>query len=101
MYDNPGNKMIKRKKSRCIDSKIRKIAQKYGKDGKSASQFFKSFVDDLIHIFSDTTKQLHQLYEEMTKIHHTLKFTMEHTSPNNEPDCDRCDCERKIQYRSH
>ena len=36
--------------ARRIDSEIRKIAHKYGKDVKSAFQVFKRFLDDLIHI---------------------------------------------------
>ena len=45
--------------ARCVDSKIRRIAQKYGKDENSTFQVFKRFLDDLIHKFNGTTKQLH------------------------------------------
>ena len=31
----------------------------------------------------------------MNKIHPTLKFTLNHTTPENEADCDNCDCESK------
>ena len=62
---------------------------------KSAFQLFKRFLDNLFQIFNGTSKQLHQLYEEINKIHQTLKFTMEHTSPKNLPEEDRCNCERK------
>ena len=39
---------------RRIDSGIRKKPQKYGKDGNSALQLFKRFMDDLIHIPNST-----------------------------------------------
>ena len=35
------------------------------------------------------------MYDEINQIHPTLKFTMEHTSSENEPEEDRCDCEIK------
>ena len=81
--------------ARRIDSEIRKLAQKYGENGASALQLFKRFLDDLIQIFKGTSKQLHKMYEEINQIHPTLKFTMEHTTPEHEPEEDRCDCERK------
>ena len=78
-----------------IDLKIRNLAKKYDKNGNSSLQLFKRFLDDLIQIFRGTTKELHQLYEEINNIHPTLKFTMEHTTPKNELEEDRCNCERK------
>ena len=54
----------------------------------------KRFLDDLFQIFTGTTKELHQLYDEINKIHPTLKFTMVHTTIENEPEEDRCDCEK-------
>ena len=40
-------------------------------------------------------KQLHKIYEEINNIHPTLKFTIEHTSIENEPLEDKCDCQPK------
>ena len=68
---------------------------KYGKNGKSVFKILKRFLDDLFQVFNGTTKQLHQIYEEINSIHPTLKFTMEHTSIENEPQEDRCACEEK------
>ena len=65
------------------------------KNNKSAFIIFKRFLDDLFQIFLGTTKQLHDLYKEINKIHPTLKFTMIHTSVENEAEEDKCDC----QYR--
>ena len=81
--------------ARRIDDKIEALGYKYGHEGKSAFLLLKRFLDDLIKIFVGTTKQLHQLFEEMNKIHPTLKFTLNHTSPDNEAEEDRCQCEIK------
>ena len=81
--------------ARRIDNKIKELGEKYGTDGKSAFLIFKRFLDDLFKIFRGTSKQLHELFIEMNKIHPTLKFTMEHTTPENEKDEDKCDCPKK------
>ena len=52
-------------------------------------------MDDLFQVFNGTTRQLHQIYEEINSLHPTLKFTMEHTSIENEPQEDGCACEEK------
>ena len=79
--------------ARRIDEKIEAIGYKYGKDGKSAFLLLKRFLDDLIKIFVGTTKQLHMIFEEMNQIHPSLKFTINHTSPDNEAEEDKCQCE--------
>ena len=68
---------------------------KYGSNGKQAWLLLNIFLDDLIKIFVGTTKQLHNLFNEMNEIHPTLKFTLNHTTPKEEPIEDRCDCEPK------
>ena len=45
----------------------------------------KLFLDDMFKILIGTTKQLHKLFKNMNKIHPTLKFTMNHTTPAEEP----------------
>ena len=59
-----------------IDEEIIRIMNKYGKDGDQSLKILKRFLDDLFQIFTGTTKELHQLYEEINKIHPTLKFTI-------------------------
>ena len=68
---------------------------KYGKDGKSAWVIIKRFLDDMFKIFIGTTKQWHTLFEDMNKIHPTFKFTMNHTTPAEEPETDRRECQQK------
>ena len=51
------------------------------------------FQDDLISIFLGSTKSLHRLWEEMNKIHPSVKFTMQHTTlPENKSNEDHCGC---------
>ena len=52
----------------------------------------KRFLDDIFKIFLGTTKQLHELFDKINKIHPTLKFTLNHTTRANEPMEDRCSC---------
>ena len=49
----------------------------------------------MFKILIGTTKQLHKLFEDMNKIHPSLKFTMNHTTPAEEPETDRCECQQK------
>ena len=86
--------------ARRIDNMIQKLAQKYGENNESALKIFKRFLDDLFQVFISTTKQLHQLYAGINQIHPNLKFTMMHTSIENESEADRCDCEKakSIQF---
>ena len=60
----------------------------------------KYFWDDLIQLYIGTTKQIHELYYEINKIHPNLKFTMVHTTIEDEPEEDRCNCEptKSIPY---
>ena len=78
-----------------IDEPVKLRGMKYGKDGKSAWVIIKCFLDDMFKIFIGKTKQLHKLFENMNKIHPTLKSTMNHTTPAEEPETDRCECQQK------
>ena len=89
----PAPSYVKIYLARRIDDKIEALGYKYGKDGKSPFLLLKRFLDDLIKIFVGTTKQLHMLYDEINKIHPSLKFTIYHTSPDNESEEDKCQCE--------
>ena len=82
--------------SRRIDNQIIEASLKYGKDGKSPIRIMKRFLDDILKLFTGTSKQLHCLLDDMNKIHPTLKFTMAHTTLINEPEEDRCDCQPQI-----
>ena len=60
----------------------------------------KRFLDDIFQIFCGSTRQLHNFIEEINKIHPNIKFTMTHTTPDNEPFPSRCSCPTKktIQF---
>ena len=79
--------------ARRLDDIISRLAKNYGEQGNSPFQIFKRFLDDLFQIFQGTKKQLHRLYDEINRIHPTLKFTMNHTFVENERPEDRCNCE--------
>ena len=51
---------------------------------------FKRFLDDLFLIFRGSTKELHTLFHKINQIHPAIKFTMEHTSLENEPLNEKC-----------
>ena len=78
--------------SQRIDGQIREAAEKYGQNGKSALKLLKRFLDDIFQIFIGTTKQLHEFFEDINKIHPTLKFTLSHTTPSSEVKCESCSC---------
>ena len=58
---------------------IIRLGNKYGMNGESAFKIFKRFLDDIFQVITGTTKELHNLYEEINNIHPTLKFTLIHT----------------------
>ena len=78
--------------ARRLDDHIAALGERYCTNGKSAWLLLKRFLDDLIKIFVGTSKQLHNLFDEMNLIHPTIKFTLNHTSPKEEHIKDKCDC---------
>ena len=81
--------------ARKIDDKIISLAQKYGTENTSPLSIFKRFLDDIFSIFRGTTKELHELFEEMNKLHQSIKCTMNHSSPQYESDYDSCECKKQ------
>ena len=69
--------------ARRIDPKLEEQGIKYGADGKSAVLIFNRFLDDMFKIFKGTKKELHNIIDEMNRIHPTLKLTINHTTPEN------------------
>ena len=78
--------------ARRLDNKIRELGIKYGSNGRSAWLLIKRFLDNFITLFVGTTKQQHIIFYEMNKIHPTLKFTLNHTTPEDESEEERCKC---------
>ena len=78
---------------RTIDRAIKNLAIKYNKQGTNALQLFKRFLDDIFSIFNGSTKRLHNLFDEINKIHPSIKLTMTHTCIIGEAPEDKCDCE--------
>ena len=76
-----------------IDNKVRVIAKKLNETENISMESLNRFLDDLFSICFGSTKMLHKLWEEMNKIHPSVKFTMQHTTPEHEKIEDRCDCE--------
>ena len=51
--------------ARRIDQRIMDLAKKYGKLNQNSLTIFKRFLDDIFTIFCGTSKDLHQLFDEM------------------------------------
>ena len=54
--------------ARRIDEEIMIIINKYGTNGNLYLKIFKRFLDGLFQIFTGTTKELHELYDEINNI---------------------------------
>ena len=78
--------------ARRIDNRIISLAQKFGSRNKSPLTIFKRFLDDMFSIFQGTSKDLHKLFDEMNRLHKSIKFTMNHTVSTSEQEDDRCPC---------
>ena len=74
--------------ARKIDTQIKEPGMTLKKN-----LIYKKKLHDIFKILKGTTKELHNLVDEMIRIHPTL--TINHTAPENEADCDKCDCETK------
>ena len=57
--------------------------------------FRKRFLDDYFSIFIGTTKMLHQLFEQMNRIHPSICLTMNHTTVRDEDPLEKCQYEEK------
>ena len=65
--------------------------------GAEALLLLKRFLDDYFLIFKGSTKQLHALFVEWNKLHPTIKLTMTHTTIENEPLEDKCECDETFE----
>ena len=54
-----------------------------------------TFLDNFFQIFQGTTRQLHAFFDDINRVHPTLKFTLQHTSLESEAPEDKCSCENK------
>ena len=74
--------------ARVIDPKILETAFSFG-DGVYPIRFLKRFLDDIFLIFIGSIEKLHSFLSEINNIHPSIKFTMNHTMPDNlvEPTC--------------
>jgi hypothetical protein len=75
---------------RKIDPFIKIISQKYE---EGTFTFMKRLLDDIFKIFCGTSKNLHLLFDEMNRLHPSIKFTMTHTYNIKESSDTRCSCE--------
>jgi hypothetical protein len=75
-----------------IDENMRNLSSKYDENGTATLKMFKRFLDDIFQIFIGSTKQLHQLFNEINQIHPSIKFTMSHTTTSEETNEEKCDC---------
>ena len=55
-----------------------------------AIELLMKFLDDYFLIFVCSTKELQKLFERINRYHPTVKFTINHTSMDNEPFEDKC-----------
>ena len=54
-----------------------------------------TFLNDIFQIFQGTTRQLHAFFDDINRVHPTLKFTLQHKSLESQALEDKCSCENK------
>ena len=79
--------------TKTIDPVIKELAKLFYKEAYEALQLLKRFLDDYFSIFNGTTKMLHLLWDQMSKINPSIKLTMSHTSVLEEDPNEKCECE--------
>ena len=72
---------------------IKIIATKYGKTNAQALRLLKRFLDYYFLLFAGSSRELHEMLSHINKISPTIQFAMNHTSIENLPNEDKCDCE--------
>ena len=90
-----GSKPIPGYSNIFMAKKIDRIINMLADKNENALLLFKRFLDDLFFIFNGNSKQLHILFEDINKIHPAIKFTMEHTTNNEDTSTEKCDCKAK------
>ena len=85
--------------ARRIDNKIKDISTMF-QNNRTSLMLFKRFLDDIFMIFTGSTITLHEFMEEVNQIHPSIKFTMSHTSLNQESEDMSCSCEKRISIPS-
>ena len=83
--------------ARTVDPEITNLAHKFDTNEQKVMQLLKKFLDDYFSIFNGSTKNLHLLWDEMNKIHPSIKLTMNHTSILGENIEDKCDCKEAYE----
>ena len=79
--------------AKSIDPFIKELAKHYNTESYKALQLLKRFLDDYFSIFNGTSKMLHLLWDQMNKIHPSIKVTMSYTSVGEEHPNEKCECE--------
>ena len=75
-----------------IDDKIFALLEKLKLTENISMEDLFRFLDDIFSVFEGTTKQLHLLWNMMNKLHPSVKFTLQHTTPDKEAPENNCDC---------
>ena len=81
--------------ARNIDEKLHTIAEKYKVNGEISMKHMKQFLDDIFLVFLGSIQRLHLFFNEINTIHPNIKFTMSHTTPNNNQEqAPNCSCQK-------
>ena len=75
--------------ARKIDPRIEEVATLSAGELK----LLKRFLDDLFLVFKGTSKELHNLFEQINQINPAIQFTMVHTENKTEAIDQKCSCE--------
>ena len=69
--------------AQTINPKIRELALLFSVNGESPIKLLKIFLDDIFMVWTGSVSNLHMFFNEINKIHETLKFSMAHATPKN------------------
>ena len=72
-----------------IDKKIEALAEE---DKAAFLVLLKRFLDDFFLLYFGSSRKLCDLFEKINNMHPTIKLTMSHTTRDDDPLEDRCDC---------
>ena len=77
-----------------IDDKILEIAENFG---MSPVMFLRRFLDDIFMIWTGSITDLHLFIQQINEIHPSIKFTLSHTKPPNNSECE-CESTNSIPF---
>ena len=80
-----------------IDKLATDLAAQFG-EGTNPIKAWKRFLDDIYILWVGSSQKLHEFLEELNNLHHSIKFTISHTTPKEETNPCKCNPTDRLAF---